>query len=143
MVINLFYILSFIILLISIILSIISLINNGNGIVPGPSPPGPPGPVPPGPSPPSPPGPVPPIKGDFLKQFRPGINLTGFDAGSDHQGYSCISQNLVNYSFNSGFQLIRMPILPIRIFKNISSISFTPRVDYWCVYRGRIRANIL
>lgn len=105
MVINLFYILSFIILLISIILSVISLINSG--MVPGPSPP----------------GPVPPIKGDFLKQFRPGINLTGFDAGSDEKGYSCISQNLVNYSFNSGFQLVRMPILPIRIFNSINDVN--------------------
>ena len=55
MVINLFYILSFIILLISIILSVISFVNNRNGIVPGPSPPSPPCPNPP--CPPGPPGP--------------------------------------------------------------------------------------
>ena len=107
------YILCIIIINISLILSFckIFIIDNKNSV--SPSPPGPPGP----------PGPPAPIKGKFLEKFRPGINLAGFDSGSELIGYSCISKKLIDYSFNSGFEVIRMPILPLRIINDINFLN--------------------
>ena len=57
---------------------------------------------------------------DLLNSFHAGTNIGGFDMGAtgcpQTDGYACISKEVIDFAYNSGLKLIRLPIFPCRIF---------------------------
>jgi hypothetical protein len=72
---------------------------------------------------------------DWLNEFHPGANIGGFDwgqSGCTNQNlqdnalnYTCITKDSIDFANKSGFSILRFPILPCRIFKNIQELDST------------------
>ena len=74
----------------------------------------------------------------WLNKFHVGANMGGFDWGSNgcatdasgvHQNFSCITQDSIQFAKNSGFTILRFPILPCRIFENMHLLD-SPSMEY-------------
>ena len=70
---------------------------------------------------------------ELLSSFHAGTNIGGFDMGTDGcpnpGGYACISKDVIDFAYNSGLKLLRLPIFPCRIFKDFSLLS-TSSLEY-------------